>query len=62
MERIGFQTIPDVALMVDRERAGPPGYDAGKKIVGCKRRIAVDTDGRLLMVNLTTAEPAAFLA
>jgi hypothetical protein len=31
------------------------GYDAGKKIVGRKRHIAVDTDGRLLMVNLTTA-------
>ncbi len=26
------------------------GYDAGKKIVGRKRHIAVDTDGRLLML------------
>ena len=73
-----FRTIHDMALMVDRERAGargkphrrgsstasrsrrrPPkarGYDAGKKIVGRKRHIAVDTDGRLLMVNLTTAD------
>ncbi len=32
------------------------GYDAGKKIVGRKRHITVDTDGRLLMVNLTTAD------
>jgi putative transposase len=32
------------------------GYDANKKIVGRKRHIAVDTDGRLLMVNLTTAD------
>ena len=32
------------------------GYDAGKKIVGRKRHVAVDTDGRLLMVNLTTAD------
>ena len=32
------------------------GYDAGKKIVGRKRHIAVDTDGRLLIVNLTTAD------
>jgi hypothetical protein len=32
------------------------GYDAGKKIVGRKRHIAVDTDGRLLAVNLTTAD------
>ena len=32
------------------------GYGANKKIVGRKRHIAVDTDGRLLMVNLTTAD------
>ena len=32
------------------------GYDAGKKIVGRKRHIAVDTDGRLLMLNLTIAD------
>ena len=32
------------------------GYDANKKTVGRKRHIAVDTDGRLLMVNLTTAD------
>jgi transposase len=72
-----FSTIHDVALMIDRERAGREaspsagvidsqtikapaaktrGYDAGKKIVGRKRHIAVDTDGRLLMVNLTTAD------
>ena len=76
--RFLFQTIHDLALMVDRERAGREaspsagvidsqsvkapapggtrGYDAGKKIVGRKRHIAVDTDGRLLMVNLTTAD------
>jgi len=29
---------------------------AGKKIVGRKRHIAVDNDGQLLMVNLTTAD------
>jgi transposase len=72
-----FQTIHDVALMIDRERVGRQasptggvvdsqsvkapeaktrGYDAGKKIVGRKRHIAVDTDGRLLMVNLTPAD------
>src|ERR1700723_4233254 len=77
--RFLFQTIHDVALMIDRERAGREaspsaavidsqsvkaphaatrGYDAGKKIVGRKRHIAVDTDGRLLMVNLTTADIA----
>jgi len=32
------------------------GYDAAKKVVGRKRHVAVDTDGRLLMVNLTTAD------
>jgi transposase len=32
------------------------GYDAAKKTVGRKRHIAVDTDGRLLMVNLTAAD------
>jgi transposase len=32
------------------------GYDGGKKIVGRKRHVAVDTDGRLLMVKLTTAD------
>lgn len=72
-----FQTVHDVALMLDRQRAGREaspsaavidsqsvnapqagtrGYDAGKKIVGRKRHIAVDTDGRLLMVNLTPAD------
>src|ERR1700722_2052848 len=77
--RFLFQTIHDVALMVDRERVGREaspsaavidsqsikaphaktrGYDAGKKIVGRKPHIAVDTDGRLLMVDLTTADIA----
>jgi putative transposase len=32
------------------------GFDGGKKIVGRKRHISVDTDGRPLMVNLTTAD------
>src|SRR5665213_1343138 len=77
VRRFMFQTIHDVALMLDRERSGREaspsggvidsqsvkapeaktrGYDAGKKIVGRKRHIAVDTDGRLLMVGLTTAD------
>jgi hypothetical protein len=34
------------------------GYDTGKKVVGRKRHIAVDTDGRLLTVNLTTVDIA----
>lgn len=36
--------------------AGTRGFDGAKKIVGRKRHIAVDADGRLLMVNLTTAD------
>ena len=32
------------------------GFDGGKKITGRKRHVAVDTDGRLLMINLTTAD------
>ena len=35
---------------------GTRGYDGAKKTVGRKRHIAVDTEGRLLMVNLTTAD------
>jgi transposase len=75
--RFLFQTIHDIELMLDRERAGREaspsaavvdsqsvkaphaearGYDAAKKVVGRKRHIAVDTDGRLLMVNLTPAD------
>ena len=78
IRRLLFQTVHDLALMVDRCRAGREpgpsaavldsqtvkaphapgggGYDAGKKTKGRKRHIAVDTDGRLLMVNLTTAD------
>ncbi len=37
---------------------GTRGYDGAKKIVGRKRHVAVDTDGRLLMVNITTANIA----
>lgn len=77
MRRLLFQTIHDVAVMLDRELEGREqspgaavvdsqsvkapaaekrGFDAAKKVVGRKRHIAVDTDGRLLMVNLTTAD------
>lgn len=36
-------------------RGARRGYDAAKKTVDRKRHVAVDTDGRLLMVNLTPA-------
>ena len=35
---------------------GGGGYDAGKKTKGRKRHIAVDTEGHLLMLNLTSAD------
>ena len=35
---------------------GGGGYDAAKKVKGRKRHVAVDTDGQLLMVNLTPAD------
>jgi putative transposase len=50
-----------MAAVVDSQSVKAPsaekrGFDAAKKVVGRKRHIAVDTDGRLLMVNLTTAD------
>jgi putative transposase len=78
VRRLLYQTLHDVALMLDREQAGREasptagvidsqtvkapaapgggGYDAAKKLKGRKRHIAVDTDGRLLMVILTAAD------
>jgi transposase len=78
VRRLLFRTLHDVALMLDRERAGREaspsagvidsqtvkaphapgggGYDAAKRVKGRKRHIAVDTDGRLLMVHLTPAD------
>lgn len=59
-ERAGGEASPTSAVMDDQSvkapGAGARGYDAGKRIVGTKRHIAVDTDRRLLMVNLTTAD------
>jgi hypothetical protein len=50
---VGSQSLKALGA---RER----GYDAHKKIGGRKRHIAVDTDGRLLAVNLTPADIADF--
>jgi putative transposase len=61
-ERSGRTTGPTAAVIDSQSVKAPTskkrGYDAAKKIVGRKRHIAVDTDGRLLMVNLTTADIA----
>jgi transposase len=58
--RTGCGTDPTAGI-VDSQTIKAPhaktrGYDAAKKTVGRKRHVLVDTDGRLLMVNLTTAD------
>jgi transposase len=59
-ERSGREASPSAAIVDSQSVKAPSsptrGYDAGKKVTGRKRHIAVDTDGRLLMVNLTTAD------
>src|SRR6201747_882155 len=58
--RSGREASPSGGVLdsqtVKAPNAKARGYDANKKIVGRKRHIAVDTDGRLLMINLTTAD------
>jgi len=59
-ERVGRAASPTGGVIDSQSVKAPEartrGYVTGKKIVGRKRHIAVDTDGRLLMVNLTTAD------
>ena len=61
-ERSGRATSPTAGVIDSQSVKAPAarkrGYDAAKKVVGRKRHIAVDADGRLLMVNLTTADIA----
>jgi len=61
-ERSGRAAQPTAGVIDSQSVKAPAakkrGYDAGKKVTGRKRHIAVDTDGRLLMVNLTTADIA----
>ncbi|BEU72585.1 hypothetical protein MAFF211271_21400 [Ralstonia syzygii subsp. indonesiensis] len=62
IEWAAVQPCPSAGVIdsqaVKAPSADKRGYDAAKKIVGRKRHIAVDTDGRLLMVNLTPADIA----
>ncbi len=60
-ERVGREASPSAGVLDSQTVKAPApgakrGYDAAKKTVGRKRHIAVDTDGRLLMVNLTPAD------
>ena len=60
-EQQGREASPSAGV-VDSQTVKAPhapeggGYDAAKKLKGRKRHVAVDTDGRLLMVNLTAAD------
>lgn len=59
-ERQSREQSPSAAVIDSQSVKAPSaekrGFDAAKKVVGRKRHIAVDTDGRLLMVNLTPAD------
>src|SRR4029453_11275554 len=59
--RSGRQASPTTGVADSQTVKAPAagaerGYDAGKKVVGRKRHVVVDTDGRLLAVNLTPAD------
>lgn len=45
--------------MKNTDTAGSKGYDAGKKVSGIKRHIAVDTQGLPHAIEVTTAEVKA---
>ena len=47
--------IVDAQSVKNTDTATQKGYDAGKKISGIKRHIAVDTNGLLHGVEITTA-------
>src|SRR3712207_4675228 len=60
-EKAGREASPTLVI-VDAQSVkcdapqGRRGFDAGKKILGRKRHVAVDSDGRLLAVALTPAD------
>lgn len=56
------EVLPSAGIVDSQSVKAPAartrGYDANKKLSGRKRHIAVDTDGRLLAINLTPADIA----
>ena len=60
-ERAGREASPTLAI-IDAQSVkcdapqGERGFDAGKKVLGRKRHVAVDSDGRLLAVKVTRAD------
>src|SRR5215207_5662987 len=59
-ERAGREASPSAGVIDSQSVKAPAapgggGFDAAKQVKGRKRHVAVDTDGRLLMVNLTPA-------
>ena len=54
-ERTGF-CIVDSQSVKNTESAGNKGYDAGKKVSGIKRHVAVDTQGLPHAIHVTTAD------
>lgn len=60
-EQAGRDSSPSAGVLDSQTVKAPAapgggGYDAAKRVKGRKRHVAVDTDGRLLMVNLTPAD------
>lgn len=60
-ERVGREASPSAGILDSQSVKAPAaprggGYDAAKQVKGRKRHIIVDTDGRLLLVNLTPAD------
>ena len=60
-EKDGREASPTLAI-IDAQSVkcdaphGERGYDAGKKVLGRKRHVAVDSGGRLLAVKITSAD------
>jgi transposase len=60
-EQAGREASPTAGVLDSQTVKSPHApsggsFDAAKRLKGRKRHIAVDTDGRLLMVNLTAAD------